>query len=120
MRLPIVALAAGLLTLPAQGHESAGRHGGRVADAGDFHVELVTAPEGVDVYVSDARQAPVPVAGFTGTAILVVGGKAVRIPLAPRAGNRLSGTTALALGACPKGAVQITGPDGATASGSFR
>ncbi|KAB1071609.1 hypothetical protein [Methylobacterium planeticum] len=120
MRTTTLALAAGLWTLPASGHEAAGRHGGRVADAGVFHVELVTRPEGVDVYLSDAREAPVPVAGFRGTAILVVAGKPARIPLVPAEGNRLSGRAALAPGERPRGAVQITAPDGATASGSFR
>ena len=120
MILPRLALIAALLTASAVcAHEAAGRHGGRVADAGDFHVELVAAGETVDVYVSDARQKPVTAAGFKGTAILVVGGKPARIALEPADGNRLTGRATAALGGRPKGAVQLTAPDGATASGTF-
>ncbi len=120
MMLQRLTLVAGLLAATAAyAHETAGAHGGRVADAGDFHVELVTKGESVDVYVSDGRQKPVPAAGFKGTAILVVGGKPARVPLEPADGNRLTGKAAAALGASPKGAVQLTGPDGATASGKF-
>ncbi|WP_457107326.1 hypothetical protein [Methylobacterium sp. P5_C11] len=120
MILSRVTLAAGLLAATAAyAHETAGRHGGRVTDAGLFHVELVAKGETVDVFLSDERQRPVPAAGFKGTAILVVGGKPTRVPLEPADGNRLTGKAAAALGDGPKGAVQLTGPDGATASGKF-
>lgn len=120
MILPRLILAVGLLAATAAyAHETAGTHGGRVADAGDFHVELVTKGEAVDVYVSDGRQKPVPATGFKGTAILVVGGKPARVALEPADGNRLTGKAAAALTDRPKGAVQLTGPDGATASGKF-
>jgi hypothetical protein len=120
-----MALAASVLAaLPVCAHEAVGQHGGRVADAGRFHVELVAKGETVDVFVSDDGQKPVPVAGFKGTAILVVGGKPARVPLAPAdgnrlTGNRLTGKAATGLGESPKGAVQLTTPDGATASGTF-
>ena len=120
MILPRLALIAGLLTVSAVcAHEAAGQHGGRVADAGSFHVELVARGESVDVFVSDGAQKPVPAAGFKGAAILIVGGKPTRIPLEPADGNRLSGKAATPIGAAPKGAVQLTAPDGATASGKF-
>ncbi|KMO38815.1 hypothetical protein [Methylobacterium aquaticum] len=108
-----------LAAAPVCAHETAGKNGGRVADAGKFHVELVAKGETVDVFVSDEGQKPVPAAGFKGTAILVVGGKPARVPLEPVDGNRLTGKAATALGDNPKGAVQLTGPDGATASGKF-
>ncbi len=116
-RLPLVAGLLAATTVWA--HEGAGAHGGRVADAGDFHVELVTRGGSVDVYVSDGKQQPVPAAGFKGTAILVVGGKPARVPLEPADANRLTGKAAADLGASPKGAVQLTGPNGTTASGKF-
>lgn len=115
-----MALVAGaLVAMPACAHETAGQHGGRVTDAGTYHVELVAKGETVDLFVSDGNQKPVPAAGFKGTAILVVGGKPARVPLEPADGNRLSGKASVALGESPKGAVQITGPDGATASAKF-
>ena len=120
MILPRVTLAAGLLAATAaSAHETAGRHGGRVTDAGTFHVELVARGETVDVFLSDEGQRPIPAAGFKGTAILVVSGKPTRVPLEPADGNRLTGKAATALGAGPRGAVQLTGPDGGTASGTF-
>jgi len=120
MSLVAGALVAGaLVALPVCAHEASGQHGGRVADAGKYHVELVAKGETVDVFVSDGSQKPVPATGFKGTAILVVGGKPARVPLEPADGNRLSGKAAVALGDSPKGAVQLTGPDGTTASGKF-
>ncbi|KQT19768.1 hypothetical protein ASG40_02820 [Methylobacterium sp. Leaf399] len=113
-------LAASLLAAtPALAHEAKGVHGGRVADAGRYHVELVTGEGFVDVYVSDDGARPVPAKGFKATAILVVDGKAARIALEPVAANRLSGSTAVPLSKSPKGAVQLTAPDGSTASGRF-
>jgi hypothetical protein len=41
------------------------------------------------------------------------------VSLEPAEGNRLSGKAAASVGESPKGAVQLTGPDGATASGKF-
>ena len=114
-----VFLAALLAAGTVSAHETKGQHGGRVTDAGKFHVELVAKGDGVDVFVSDADQKPVPATGYKGTAILVVGGKPTRVALEPADGNRLSGKAPVTLGESPKGAVQITGPDEATASGKF-
>ena len=115
-----MALVVGtLVAMPACAHETAGQHGGRVTDAGKYHVELVAKGETVDVFVMDGEQKPLPAAGFKGTAILVVGGKPARVPLEAADGNRLSGKASVALGETPKGAVQLTAPDGGTASGKF-
>ena len=120
MMLPRLTLAGALLAATAAyAHETSGQHGGRVTDAGKFHVELVAKGETVDVFLSDEGQKPVPAAGFKGTAILVVGGKPARVPLEPADGNRMTGKAATALGESPKGAVQLTGPGGETASGKF-
>ena len=120
MILPRLTLVFGLLAATgAYGHETSGQHGGRVTDAGKYHVELVAKGETVDVFLSDEGQKPVPAAGFKGTAILVVGGKPARVPLEPADGNRLSGKASVALGESPKGAVQLTAPDVATTSGKF-
>jgi hypothetical protein len=50
---------------------------------------------------------------------LVVDGKAQRIVLSPADGNRLTGTASVPLPANPKGAVQLSLPDGKTAQGKF-
>ncbi|ACL60457.1 hypothetical protein [Methylobacterium nodulans] len=119
MRLTTLIAAGILLAAPALAHEGRGTNGGRVADAGRYHVELVAKDRTVDVYLLDGSEKPVPAAGFTGTAILVVNGKPARVALAPAGGSRLTGTADIPLGTAPKGAVQLTAPDGTTVSGKF-
>jgi hypothetical protein len=116
-RLLIAALL--LATLPAAAHEmSNGPNGGRVVEAGPYHVELVVETKTVAVYVSDSKAKPIPAAGFKGVAILTVSGKAQRIELAPQ-DNRLGGSSPVAVPADVQGVVQLTGPDGKTAQGRY-
>lgn len=103
----------------AWAHEAKGKHGGRITDAGSYHVEMVVKSDSVDVFVSDASEKPVATSGFKGTAILVVDGKTQRIVLAPVEGTRLSGSATAALPEKPKGVVQLTGPDGKTSQAKF-
>jgi hypothetical protein len=114
-------LIAALLfaTLPAAAHEVAkGPNGGRVVEAGPYHVELVVETKAVAVYLSDAKDKPIPATGFKGLAILTVSGKAQRIELAPQ-DTRLGGAAPVAIPADVKGVVQLTGPDGKTAQGRY-
>jgi hypothetical protein len=103
----------------AWAHEAKGTHGGRIADAGSYHVEIVVKSDVVDVFVSDAGEKPVATSGFKGTAILVAGGKSQRVVLAPVDGARLSGSATAALPGQPKGVVQLTAPDGKTIQAKF-
>lgn len=103
----------------AWAHEAKGAHGGRIADAGAYHVEMVVKSDVVDVFISDQSEKPVAASGFKGTAILVAGGKSQRVVLAPVDGTRLSGSAAAALPNQPKGVVQLTGPDGKTIQAKF-
>jgi hypothetical protein len=120
MRFKTLALVAAMaLALPAVAHEAKGPNGGRIADAGAYHVELVAKDQAVEVFVSDAQDKPLPATGFKAVAILNVGGKAQRIALEPKEPTRLSGTSPVALPREPKGAVQLTSPDGKTASARF-
>jgi len=120
MNSKLLATAAFLIaTLPAAAHEvSKGPNGGRVVEAGPYHVELVVETKAVAVYVSDAKEKPVPTTGFKGLAILTIGGKAQRIELTP-ADDRLAGSSPVAVPAEVKGVVQLTGPDGKTAQGRY-
>ena len=119
-RLTFPLLALVLLAGPVHAHEpTKGPNGGMTVDAGAYHVELVARAAKVDVFVTDSGNQPVPAAGFRGTAILVVDGKAQRIVLSPADGNRLTGTASAPLPANPKGAVQLSLPDGKTAQGKF-
>jgi hypothetical protein len=116
-RILIAALL--LATLPAAAHEvSKGPNGGRVVEAGPYHVELVVETKAVAVYLSDAKDKPIPATGFKGLAILTVGGKAQRIELAPQ-DTRLGGSSPVAIPAGVKGVVQLTDPDGKTAQGRY-
>ena len=105
--------------VPSLAHEAKGTHGGRITDAGSYHVELVVKSGVVDVFISDAGEKPVATSGFRGMAILVADGKSQRVVLAPVDGARLSGSAAAALPSQPKGVVQLTGPDGKTIQAKF-
>lgn len=110
-----VALLAGL---PAHAHESKGSHGGRITDAGPYHAELVAKDKVIEIFLTGENDKPVDPNGFKGIAILSLGGKAERIPLTPSEKN-LRGTADTVLPADPKGVVQLTAPDGKTATARF-
>jgi hypothetical protein len=103
----------------AWAHDVKGRNGGRISDAGAYHVEMVVKSDTVDVFISDQSEKPVAASGFKGTAILVAGGKSQRVALAPVDGVRLSGNATAALPNQPKGVVQLMGPDGKTSQAKF-
>jgi hypothetical protein len=104
---------------PAFAHEVAkGPHGGRVAEAGGYHVELVAVNNVIEVFLTDASDKPVVPAGFKGIAILVIGGKSTRIALEPSSDDRLTGS-APSVRTDVKGVVQITAPGGKTAQAKF-
>jgi hypothetical protein len=120
MKFGYLALGAALLAgIPAYAHEPKASHGGRLADAGAYHVELVAKDKAIEIFLIGENDAPVDPKGFKGVAIFNLGGKAERITLAPSENNNLSGTAATALPANPKGAVQLTAPDGKTATARF-
>ena len=108
-----------LIALPAYAHEPKASHGGRIAEAGAYHVELVAKENAIEIFLIGENDKPVDTKGFRGVAIFNLGGKAERIALAPSEKNNLIGTAATALPAKPKGAVQLTAPDGKTATARF-
>jgi hypothetical protein len=103
----------------AWAHEAKGVHGGRITDAGSYHVEMVVKSDVVDVFITDASEKPVAASGFKGMAILVADGKSQRVVLAPVEGTRLSGGATAALPKQPKGVVRLTAPDGKTVQAKF-
>ena len=96
-----------------------GAHGGAQADAGSFHVEVVSQGTTVEVFLRDHADRAVATDGFKGTAIFVVDGKAQRIPLLPAGENRLTGSSPVAIPSEAKGAVQITTRTGSTVQARF-
>jgi hypothetical protein len=115
-----VPLIASLILAPAaQAHDAPGPHGGRQVDSGARHVELLTKGPAIDVFVSDAEGKPLDASALKGIAILIVGGKPARIPLAASGPEKLSGYAAGEIDQPAKGAIQITSPDGETVQGKF-
>ena len=108
-----------LAALPAYAHEAKSLHGGRLVEAGPYHVELFTKDTAIEIFLIGENNKPVDPKGFKGIAIFNLGGKAERITLAPSEKSSLSGTAVTALPANPKGAVQLTAPDGKTATARF-
>lgn len=120
MKSYLMALTALAIALPAMAHDVAkGPNGGTIADAGSYHVELVTKGTVIEAFISDQNDKALSPVGFKGLALIVVDGKAQRVPLEPQ-GVRLTGTAQVRLPASPKGAVQLTAPDGKTSSASFK
>jgi hypothetical protein len=120
---PLLAAFAFLaaVTLAAAHDPRPGPNGGLKVDAGaKHHAELVAngTPQ-VVVFLYDANDKPVAAQGYRANAILVVGGATQRFALQAGDANRLVGTAAVPIPAGVKGAVQITGPDGATAQARF-
>jgi hypothetical protein len=112
-----LALAASLVSAIAH-EQRVGPRGGALVDAGVYHVELVTRDKAIEIFVSDQNDKPLPAAGFKALAILAVAGKSVRVTLEPAPdGAKLVGSAAEPLPARVKGAVQLTGADGKTATG---
>jgi hypothetical protein len=119
MKFGIVVLAVALLAVPASAHGPKSSHGGRIVNAGPYHAELVAKERTIEIFLLGHDDKPVDPSGFKGVAILNVEGKVERITLAPSEKNALSGTAATALPANPKGAIQLTAPDGKTATAKF-
>jgi hypothetical protein len=108
-----------LPALPASAHDPKPRHGGAIVLSGNYHVEMVVKGGQVDVYLSGHDDKPVAATGRKGVAILMAGGKSVRVPLEAAGSERLTGQSAEALPAKAKGVVQITEPTGGTIQARF-
>jgi hypothetical protein len=115
MALSIAALAISA----GRAHDAKSQHGGRTAEAGEQHVELVTKADVVDVFLMDHNNKNVSSAGYKGLAILVIDGKSQRIVLAPAGESRLTGKAAGNIQGTPQGVVQITPPNGKTVQARF-
>lgn len=70
-------------------------HGGLLAAAGVYDVELVLKPDRVQVFVTDHRDKPVDIQGFTGTANLRVKGKKAQQVQLQVVDDRLEGPAAI-------------------------
>ena len=118
MRLRLVtAIVLSLVAAPAlaqHGHKVDPRHGGQAFEIGEFHAELVTKADTIELYLADHDNKAQRSVGHKGVAILMIDGKSQRIVLEPAGDSRLSGKATGALPKSVKGVVQITKPDGKT------
>jgi hypothetical protein len=111
-------LAAPMMITSVIAHEPRkGPNGGDLVDAGAYHIEIVGRGASIEVLVSDALDKPVAAAGFKAMAIIVIDGRTHRVALEPTPdGKKLVGAAPAPVTAI-KGAVQLTAPDGKTATG---
>jgi hypothetical protein len=112
------AVSLPVLTAPAHAHEPRkGPNGGELVDAGAYHIEVIGRGSALEVLVSDATDKPLSAAGFKAMAIMVIDGRTHRIALEPSPdGKKLVGAAPSPISTV-KGAVQLTSPDGKTATG---
>ena len=121
LRASTVAAVLIAATAAASAHgPKIGANGGVQADAGSFHVEVVSQGTTLAVFLRDHGDKAVSTDGYIGTAIFLVDGKPQRIPLVSAGDNRLTGTSAVSIPNDPKGAVQITTPTGSTVQAKFK
>lgn len=84
--------AIALMTAPAVLHAHGSmkpQHGGIVEMTGETMFELVTGPNGADVYLSEEDE-PLSAAGYTASLIQTAAGKKTETPLKAVGGNRLN------------------------------
>jgi hypothetical protein len=118
MRLMPITTALILLATSAFAHEPRkGPNGGDLVDAGSYHIEITAKGTVLDVFVSDNIDRPVSTTGFKALAIIVIDGKTQRVALEPTVDSKKLSGTAPAAVTTVKGAVQLTAPDGTTATG---
>ncbi len=79
-------------------------------------ITLESAPSAA---TSQGKPTCPPVNGYKGGAILAIGGKSERIDLAPATGNKLTGTSTVAIPPNAKGVIRLNGPDGKTSQAKF-
>ena len=109
-----------LVAPPVLAHEvDKGPNGGRVVEAGIYHVELVVKGDAVTIFLSDSDEKPVAAKGFKAIALLTVAGKPHRIVLQVK-DTLLVGTSPVRISGLPRGVVQLTGPDGKTLQARYR
>ncbi|HQS69309.1 MAG: hypothetical protein B7Y36_17200 [Novosphingobium sp. 28-62-57] len=90
----IVAALAGLslaaLPVVAGAHGSTKPvHGGIVVMSGETVIEMVRAPKGVEIYLTEEDE-PLAASGFAGKLIVTAGGAKQETALVPQAGNKLT------------------------------
>ena len=127
----LILAAAALLAIPVFAHDDAtldamtAPHGGQLRMSGAYHLELVLAkdaradaPAPVRVYLSDHGGKPLPVAGASGSAVLLSPAGKHSVVLAA-AGDRLEGKAPYAADPGVKVVVTLKFADGQSETARF-
>ena len=117
--LRTVFACAALAATAALAHDDHGKpqHGGVVAEASTFQVELVAGPKGPVLYVTDHGK-PLSTAGASGKLVVLAAGQKSELALAPAGGNRLAPPQPMLLPKGTRAVATVTLADGR--SGALR
>ncbi len=74
-----------------------------MAEAGEYHVEMVAKGDVVEIYLADHDNKAVSAAGHKAVAILVIDGKSQRIVLEPAGDTKLSGKASFSIAGFTQG-----------------
>lgn len=117
--LAVLALSLGL-NGPALAHEAEkGPNGGALIDVKGHHLELVSTPGALTIYLTDVNEAPLDTNGARMKAIVQNAGKTTQLELVPAEPNKLTAATSSPVTSGAK--VVITGslPNGHKIQGRF-
>lgn len=117
--IAITALAAAASLAVAGDVSGKGPNGGRIADAGNFHVEFLSKGTDVIVHVFDHDNDPVSSAGMTGRLTVQEKGKTRTADLKPEEPNRLTGTLEAPLAEGARVIVSLTPKSGKPAQARY-
>ena len=135
MKFGYLTLGVALLAaLPAYAHEAKSLHGGRLVEAGPYHVELVTKDTAIEIFLIGENNKPVDPKGFKGVGYFQSRRKSRAHHALTFGESSLGGTAATALPASPQGrgsahragwqdgdgAIRLTRRDGALACRQWR
>lgn len=94
-------------------------HGGVVAEAGSFDVELVAKPESLTLYLADDSK-PVATAGAKATATVYAGSEKTAVNFEPAGDNKLVATGRFKTGLGVRVAVVVTLPGKPEGKANFK
>ncbi|GHE73575.1 hypothetical protein GCM10019059_36400 [Camelimonas fluminis] len=118
--LSILALCLSAVTAAAGDVSGKGPNGGRIGDAGAYHVEFVSKGNEASAFVYDHENKPVNAEKLGGSVTFLVEGDTVTAPLVPKGGNRLDGVLPKALPDTGRVVVTVQAPDGKQNQARFR
>lgn len=103
-----IALAGAAYAHGPKGAKPVGANGGEIVDVESGHLELVTAPDELRIYITDLKDAPLGTEGLAGRAVVLDGTKQLTLPLVPKTPNILAAPLAAPLSKDAKVAVSAT------------